>query len=722
MIARITRAGLCTAGFLLPLLMTAQIDRSRPPAPGPAPVVNLGAHTVFSLANGLRVIVVENHKLPIVGVQVRFDNAPIAQGEMVGYIDMMGDLLATGTRTMGKAELDEAVDGMGASLFAGSDGVYANGLKKHLPELMRLVTEVVTAPTFPDVELEKIRKRYLSSVQQRQEEPDAIADAVGRAATFGLAHPYGEVTTEKTIQRIRREQVVAYHARTFRPKNGYLVFVGDITEKEAKSIAKKHFGSWSPSPITIDVDTNGIETVSGLGPINPLTKPKGPTGDRRVMLVDRPGAAQSIIRVGYPLNLHPKDLRALSAQVMNTILGGGVFNARLMQNLREDKGWTYGINSSMDADRFNGSFHTTVSVRTAVTDSAIMETLNEMERMRTDLVSDEELDLAKRFMAGSFARSLEDPRTVARFALNTALNDLPDDHYATYLKRLEAVTKEDVRAAAEAFLHPDNAVILVVGDKDAIFAKLEPLSRATEPAVLELDYNGQVYHEELTPVTDRSASEVVEAYLAAIGGRTAIERIKDLRSEVTTELGGAPVTLTQWYGPGGCYRSEMKVAGTLVQEEILDGKRAVRKGQEGSEELQDIDLLDLMLNGYPVPEAHLAETTERLILGGSTNLKERLVYKVVMMTNGGSTVSDYYDAETGLKLRRVDQKFMVGRSMNIVTDYSDYKAEGGVLFPRVIEQRGGPMGSVAMTVRTIEVNKGLTPSFFKTGLPPVQEE
>ncbi|HRH39338.1 MAG TPA: pitrilysin family protein, partial [Flavobacteriales bacterium] len=440
-------------------------------------------------------------------------------------------------------------------------------------------------------------------------------DAVGRMVLFGKSHPYGEITTDASLRKVDRAALVGYHKACFRPEKGYLVFVGDITEKEAKNLAKEHFAKWKPDPVSWVVAEDGTETIDGIGQVRSLKHVATPGGARRVILVDRPGSPQSIIRIGFPLNFQPKDLRALNAQVMNTILGGGVFNARLMQNLREDKGWTYGTGSSLDSDRYNGQFHTTASVRTAVTDSAIVETINEIERMRSGQVTAEELDLAKRYMAGSFARSLEDPRTVARFALNTYLNELLPDHYATYLKRLEAVTAADVQAAAEVFLHPDNAVIFVVGDKNSLLAKLEPLSRSENPIVLELDHNGEIFREELTPVKDRTAEQIMEHYIEAVGGREAINKVHTMRMETTMQMEGVKVDLTQWYGLNGAYRSKMVAGGMTMQEEISDGKRAVRKTNgQPDEELLDIDLAELRMNAHPVQEMYMPGFADRIIL------------------------------------------------------------------------------------------------------------
>lgn len=488
---RVALSGLALSAVLsFPASMNAQLDRSAPPHPAPPPAVNMAGHSSFTLGNGMRVIVVENSKLPLVSVQVRFDVPPTVQGELAGHVDLFGELLAAGTAKRSKAELDEAVDRSGAMFSTGSDGLFISGLRRNVEAMLDIASEVVTAAVFPDDEFEKARMRYLSGIRQRRSEPDAIAEVVGRSVTFGGDHPYGEVVTEASVQRITPEHVRAYYRRFIRPEKGYLVFVGDLDAKEAEAWARKFFGKWKVPSMTATVNKDGGEEVKGLGTVRYIGSPVVPTVDRRVVLVDRPGAAQSVIRVAFPLDLEPKDPRAMSAQVMNTILGGGVFNARLMQNLREDKGYTYTIRSSVDADRYNGGFQAGLSVRTEVTADAVSEIVHELERMREGNVSQEELDLARSYMAGSFARGLEDPRTVARFALNTFLNGLAEDHYATYLQRLDAVGMDDVRTAARTFLHPDKAVVVVVGDKEKVMAALAALTLPAGDPVLLVDEDG----------------------------------------------------------------------------------------------------------------------------------------------------------------------------------------------------------------------------------------
>ncbi|HEX2617812.1 MAG TPA: pitrilysin family protein, partial [Flavobacteriales bacterium] len=392
--------------FLIPALMTAQVDRTKAPKPGPPPAVQLGQHKNFVLENGMHVIVVENHKLPIVSLQVRFDIPPIMQGDMAGYQDLVGELLTSGTTTRTKQQLDERIDGLGAQLGGNPDGVFASCLKKNFPAVMELVQDVVENATYPQDEFEKAKTRAISGIQTRADDPDQIADAVGRALTFGKDHPYGEVPTEKTMNNVGRDAVYNYYRYFFKPSIGYLVFVGDITEAEAKALAEKHFGAWKGADLKVQND-GGVVTVPGLGKVIPasLMAPEA-TGPVRVAFVDRPGSAQSVVKVIFPVELKPNDPMAQTSQVLNTILGGGVFNARLMQNLREDKAYTYGAYSSLDPDRWAGSFSAGCSVRNEVTDSAVVEVLGEVARIQQAPVTADELALTKSYMAGSFARSL----------------------------------------------------------------------------------------------------------------------------------------------------------------------------------------------------------------------------------------------------------------------------------------------------------------------------
>lgn len=705
-----TRAAIAAFSITLPMLVPAQkLDRSKAPQPADPPTVRVAEAKTEVLPNGLKLIVVENHKLPVVSVQFRFDHVPVIQGEIAGYQDLMGELLTSGTARSTKEEFDERVDRIGAHFSGSTDGIYASSLKKNMRELMNLVYEVVVTPAFPATEFENARKRYLSGLKSRVDDPSQIATEVGRALTYGKRHPYGEVATEASVAKIKREHIVTYYQRFFQPENGYLVFVGDITLSEARESAKSLFGEWKGSEYTSTTDANGLETVRGLGPLLYAGQPPVANGGRNMSFVDRPGSAQSVIKAVFPVDMKPGDPLALSAQVMNTILGGGVFNARLMQNLRESRAFTYGAYSSLDADRYCGSFTAGCSVRNDVTDSAITEIMFEIERMREQPVTEAELTLAKNYMAGSFARSLEDPRTIARFALNTELYGLPKDHYATYLKRLDTVSAASVLDAARRFLNPDNANVLTVGDKASVGNKLAPLSY--HRTVVYYDANGDIYREAFEmPPAGMTAQQVIDAYFKAIGGVPAAQKVKSLKKEYTAELEGMSVTLTEQHAAPLKYAMKLGSGPVVLQQVVYDGTRGKKSGMEGSKELVDQDLEDARQSAFIFPELHYTELDYGPKLNGIVEINGRKCYRVAVTKAAGGAYTDYYDMETGLRTRRTETQSTEEGNFAVTTDFSDYKAVNGVLFPHTIAQNAGM--NMVFTAKVIAVNPSIPETEF----------
>ena len=695
--------------LFLSLLMHAQINRSKPPVPGPPPAVQVGTSKNSTLPNGMRVIVVENHKLPMVSVQLRIDHPPIMQGDMVGYQDLVGELITSGTARRTKEQIDETVDRLGAQLSGASDGLFASSLKKNFKELMQLVYEVVTTPTFPGAEFDKAKTRTASGLKSRVDDPDQIAEVVGRALTFGKGHPYGEVATEASLAKVKRENLVAYYERFFRPEYAYLVFVGDIKENEAKDLAYALFNNWKGTGTLPVPDANGVETVKGLGALRFVGKAPVAIGPRTMAFVDRPGSAQSVIKAVFPVDLKPNDPGALSAQVLNTILGGGVFNARLMQNLREARAFTYGAYSSIEVDPYCGSFMAGCSVRNEVTDSAVTELMFEIEEICNKPVTQEELTLAKNYMAGNFARSLEDPRTIARFSLNTQLYDLPADHYATYLKRLDSVSIEGVQAAAKRLLKPDNTTVLVVGDKAQVANKLAPLSYSR--TVVYYDVNGDVYREtaELPP-TGMTAKDVMDTYLNAIGGSGAIAKVKTLRKEYSAAVQGMAITLLEQYASPVKYAMSLGSGPMVLQQIVYDGVRGTKSGAEGTKELVDTDLEDARQSAYMFPEMFYGELDYKATLNGVVDIEGRKCYRIFVQKASGGIFTEYYDKETGLKTRRTETQASEEGNFSVTTDFSDYKAVEGIQMPHAIHQNAGL--DMHFTAKSIEVNKPIPATVF----------
>src|SRR5690606_11547170 len=272
----------------------------------------------------------------------------------------------------------------------------------------------------------------------------------------------------------------------------YLAIVGDIDAKEAEKLVKEYFGKWQQGDV----------------PSNTYQAPRAPE-EIQVAVVDRPASVQSVIKLGYPLEMNPAKEDFLSTRVLGYILGGG-FNSRLNMKLREDKGYTYGARSSIGSDKLIANFNASTSVRTEVTDSALTEMIYEIRNIVEEGITEEELEEAKANLSGSFGRSLENPSTIANFAINIARYDLPEDYYSTYLQRLNALTVEDINAAAKKYIQPDNMYITIVGngkefqDKVAQFGEVKSYTNTGEEA------------EEIAVDADMTAESVIEKYIEVI--------------------------------------------------------------------------------------------------------------------------------------------------------------------------------------------------------------
>jgi zinc protease len=379
----------------------AQLDRSVRPKAGPAPEIKMGDAQSFTLPNGLKVFVVENHKVPAVSYQISLDITPALQGNAIGYKDFMGELLMSGTKTKSKDAFNEALDGIGAQINAGNDGVYAACLSKQQEKMLALLSDMLLNPNFTQAELTKIKTQSISGLKSNEDDPEAMSNNMVSAMLFGKGHAYGEVQTEASTKAITLDMCKKYYSTYFRPNVAYMAVVGDITMQQAKDLITKYFAKWQRAAV----------------PVASYETPKDNTG-ARVAVVNKTGAVQSVVNVTYPINIKPGTPDVVKLRVANSVLGGGSAG-RLFQNLRETHGWTYGSYSNVSFDKLENSsmFSATANCKTASTDSSVKEIIAEMNRLKTEKVEDETLESIKRNMAGKFALGLEDPKTLARYAI-----------------------------------------------------------------------------------------------------------------------------------------------------------------------------------------------------------------------------------------------------------------------------------------------------------------
>lgn len=667
--------------------------RATAPQAGPARPVEIGQSHQFTLANGLKVIVVENHKLPQISYQLTINRDEILEKEKSGLSGMAGSLLATGTTTKTKAEIDEAVDYIGGSLSTSGTGGFASSLTKHSDKILGLFSDVILKPSFPEAEFEKIKTQTLSGLQTEKDDPNAISGNVSSALTYGKEHPYGEITNESTVSNINLDDCKAYYNTYFKPGTAYLVIVGDITPETAKAKAEKYFGSWA----------------AGTTPKYTYAFPKG-VDKTTVAFVDKPGAVQSVINITYAVDLKPGAADILPARVMNTILGSG-FSGRLFKNLREDKAYTYGAYSSLEADKLVAEFSANASVRNNVTDSAITQFLIELDKLRNEPVTQKELDLAKSFIAGGFARSLESPQTVAGFALNTDMYNLPADYYQTYLQRLSAVTIDDVSRVAKKYITPSKARIVVVGNKDEVMDKLVTFDKDDGKIQLYDIYANPRKDESGAPV-DINANDLVEQYLTAIGGRTKLEAVKSVELSYSMDMMGMSIT-SRIVQEGGKFYMNMSAPGMDIMKQIYDGNQAVMEQMGQRMMLEGSDLESMKEQAVLFPERLYSTNGFTSEVKGTEDVNGTACYKLLVTKPSGSKSTEYYDKVSHLKIKEVQTSESQGQTSTNTFEYADYKAVDGFMFPHTVTISGQMPTPIVMKVTSIKVNGAVDPSLFK---------
>lgn len=673
----------------------AQIDRTKPPAPGPAPDIQIADYESFELKNGLKVFVVENHKIPRVAYSLVFDYDPILEKENAGMVGIAGQLIGTATKTRTKEQLDEEVDFIGASLSAGSSSAFAAGLKKHNNKILELLSDVVLNSNLTQEELDKIKTQTISGLKAAKNDPNSISNALQDVILYGKTHPYGELETEGSVESVTLEMCKDFYQSYYKPNIAYMAIVGDITKKEAEPLIKKYFGEWEGSNV-------------------PEFKyqPKDKPSNNQVILFDRSAAVQSIIKVGYPIDLKVGTEDGVKVSVLNNILGGGM-SSRLFQNLRETHGFTYGAYSSISSDRLIGYFGASTSTRNEVTDSAVNEILVEIKKLRTEKVPEEELQRVKNNLSGNFALSLERPETVARFAINTARYDLPGDYYKNYLKRLNAVTSDDVFEMAQKYMRPENAYIFVVGKAEEIADKL---SRFDADNKIEfIDEDGNYYDPEasnnelpdgLTP------NDVIDKYIAAIGGEDNVNKITSIHVKMNMTVQGMQLDVNQYVQEPGKMAMTVAMGQNVMQRQVVNGDKGSMSAMGQTKELTGDELARYQLQTYISLESKYKELGFKMELKSIAKVEGEDAYVIELTSPMGEVSKEYYSISSGLKLKTESTMEVQGMQMQQVTMTSEYKDFGGVKFATKINQVVGQQ-NIDINVENIEINTEIEENVFE---------
>ena len=665
--------------------VNAQIDRTKMPAPGPDPVVKLGKAEKFTLDNGLTIIMVENHKLPRVSATLRIDNKPYFEGDIAGVSNMMGSLLGRGTTNITKDEFNEKVDFLGASVNFYSSGASARSLEKYFPEVLGLMADGVKNSQFSQEEFDKEKQVTLENLKASEKDIPAIANRVENYLVYGAKHPYGEFTSKKTVENITLEHIKANYATYYKPNNAYLIIVGDINIKETETLVKKLFGDWK----------------KGVIPPSVFPKPEN-VATTEINFVDMSNANQSEVVVVNTIDLTLGDKDYYAALLANKILGGGG-SARLFQNLREDKAYTYGSYSRVSQSRETGVFRATASVRNMVTDSSAVEILKEINKIRYQKVSEKELKDAKEEYIGGFVMDVQEPATAANYALNIELYKLPKDFYANYIKNINAVTIDDVQNAAIKYFRGDKARIVITGKGIDVLKNLEN----TDYVIKYFDKEGNPTEKPAMtlPIPDgMTATTIVDKYITAIGGKDKVNAVKTTMMVANATIQGTPLVMTMKASAPNKTSQEISVMGNVMQKSVFDGTIGYSESRGQRKDLEGDDLEKAKKDTSIISDlSYTAGKLDRIEPIDGKN------YFVIIYND----VEAFYDMETGLKTQEIKTaKGPDGSDIKVPTTFSNYKEVKGVKFPFAIGIKSGPM-DLKFEVTEFKVNEGVTDADFK---------
>ena len=606
---------------------------------------------------------------------------------------MTSSLIGTGTKTRTKDQIDEEIDFISASLGASSTGIHASSLKKYTPKLLDILSDVAMNSTFKEEELEKKRTQYLSSLAANKDDPDFIARNVSSALIYGKNHPYGEFETEASIKSITLDMCNQYYKQYFKPNIAYLSVVGDITPAEAKKLAEKYFSSWSKGE---------VKSQSYPEPQQPIAS--------KVAIVDRPQSVQSIINIGYPIALNLGSPDYIKADIANTVLGGGLF--RLFLNLREKHAYTYGAYSRLNINPLVSSFKASTGVRNAVTDSAIFQILYEMKRMREEPVSGSELDLVKNYMTGDFALSLENPQTIASFAVNIERYKLPKDFYSNFLKNIEAVTSTDVQQMAQKYIIPDRSIILIVGKASEVADKLKQFSPEKQVDYYDYDANPYDPNKKSKPLPAGVTTQtVLNKYIEAVGGKTNISKINDLTMKASATIQGMKLNINMIYKIPGEYLMEVTMNNQTFQKMVIKGEIGKSSGMQGNQDLKGKELEKIKMQAEPFPELKYEKLGYKAELKGINEINGKDAYLIEITSPLNSISSDYYSVESGLKIKSESTEDTPMGKVPQTSEILEYTDINGVKFPKTIKQSAGPQ-LFDIKVDSIEINTGVKDDIF----------
>jgi predicted Zn-dependent peptidase len=676
------------SGLFLTITMQAQ-DRPQP-KPGPSPTINIKKPVSFTMPNGLKVLVVEDHKLPRVSFNLSIDTAPYAEGDKKGVDELTGSLIGNGSMAIAKDTFNEEIDFLGADINFSTNGAYASGLSKYSKRILELMADGALNPNFTQEEFDKEKDKLIEGLKTQEKSVPVVAGRVENVLVFGKEHPDGEYLSEKTINNVSLADVKSHYETYFVPEHAYLVVIGDVKFKETKKMVEKLFGSW----------------VKASAPNISYTAPKN-VQYTQINFVDMPNAVQSEISLVNSVSLKLSDPDYFPVIVANQVLGGD-FNSYLNMNLREAHGWTYGARSSIGVNKYTVTkFKANSQVRNMVTDSAVVEFIKEIKRIRTEKVTDEALNNVKAGYVGRFVMQVEKPQTVARYALNIETEGLPADFYENYIKNIQAVTADDVMRVMNKYVLADNMRILVTGKGTDVIPGLEKLK-------IPIFYFDKFGNPTEKPKMKKPApagvtvKTVLDSYISAIGGAKAVAGVKTLFVSGSSEIEGAPAPLsyTSKKDAKGRTFTKLELVGMMeLNKQVIGDTSGYSAAQGQKKDLTPEEFAEKKATATTFEELLLSKKAD-VTLDGIEPINGSDAYAI---KNGKSIL--YYDVKTGLKVMSSSTSERNGQKMTSTISFTDYKDVKGIKIPHNIVMSQGR--DIEIKITDVKINEGVTDADFQ---------
>ena len=664
----------------------AQIDRSIMPESGPAPEIFFGKPQTFNLDNGLTVMVVENTKLPRASASLSFDNPLIFEGDIAGVSSILAEMVGNGTQSISKEDFIEEIDYMGASLNVTGSGAFAGSLKRYFPRVLELMASAVLEPLFTQEEFDRQKNLIKESLKTGDKDVATAANRVEGFITYGSQHPNGEFVTQESLDKASLQDAIDFYNNYSSPSNAYLVIIGDVNYDEIKSKVTNLFGSWS---------SKDVSASSFPSPTNP--------DETEIIFVDMPNGVQSVVSIINTVDFNKNNSDYFAALVANRILGGGGAG-RLFNNLREDKGWTYGSYSGIsESYKTKGTVIAQAQVRNEVTDSAAVELLMELDKMKNSFVTDEELNSAKAKYTGNFVLSLENPSTIAGFARNIITQKLPEDYYNSFLENINNVTKEDVQKAANNYFLTDNTRVFITGKGSEILESIENIKyNGKKLKVRYFDkYANEIERPDYSIDSDISAEDVINEYVKAIGGKDALAEVTSIEIKATSNVQGTVLEMYSIKNNQNQSLMEMSAMGMTIAKTVFNKFQGYNEVNGQRIPLTEVELEQAIINSALFSELNFDFSLVELV--GTSDVEGEKAYEIKVTDNK----SVFYSVDTGLKLKEVESQEVEGNLIVGETYYREYEEVEGILLPKVINQVSASIpipGGITFKATSIKLN------------------